>query len=134
MKSITPYLLSISFAFLLTCGTINQIGQDEPLFLIEQNGKYGYIDKTGKLVIKPQFDDADRFFDAFAAVQIGEKWGFIDKSGKVVLKPQFDYAVSFAGGQSEGPTMVQMDRLWGFVDKTGKLVARPQFDSARPFS
>ena len=33
-------------------------------------GKWGYIDESGKMVIKPQFDDARAFFDGLAAVGI----------------------------------------------------------------
>jgi hypothetical protein len=29
--------------------------------VISENGKYGYIDKTGKIVIKPQFDEPGIF-------------------------------------------------------------------------
>jgi WG containing repeat len=28
---------------------------------VKVDGKYGYIDRTGKVIIKPQFDDAERF-------------------------------------------------------------------------
>ena len=33
-------------------------------------GKYGYIGKTGKIVIKPQFDDAWGFSKGVAIVKI----------------------------------------------------------------
>ena len=41
----------------------------------------GYIDKTGKMVIPPQFSPAKDFSEGLAAVRIGDattgKWGFI---------------------------------------------------------
>src|SRR5712692_7147714 len=49
----------------------------------EENGKWGYIDKTGKMIISPQFDQAWGFQEGLAAVKIHSedgngKWGFID--------------------------------------------------------
>ena len=43
----------------------------------DKTGKYGFIDKQGKWVIQPRFDDAERFSDGLAAVRIGD-----DKTGK----------------------------------------------------
>lgn len=48
------------------------------LFLVEQENKYGYIDKTGKIVINYQFDGAGRFSEGLARVKIDNKWGYID--------------------------------------------------------
>ena len=38
------------------------------LFPIVQDGKYGYIDRTGKAVIEPQFDRAEGFEDGMALI------------------------------------------------------------------
>jgi hypothetical protein len=56
-----------------------------PFLIWDEQGKYGYIDATGRVVIKPQFDGALPFTEGLAAVSIGKKWGFIDSSGKVVV-------------------------------------------------
>ena len=48
--------------------------------------KYGFIDKSGKMVIEPQFDNAEPFSEGLAQVEKDGKLGFIDKSGKVVEK------------------------------------------------
>ena len=48
------------------------------LFPVKQNGKYGYIDKTGKVIIEPRFDFADKFYEGFARVSVDGKEGFID--------------------------------------------------------
>lgn len=63
--------------------------QTETLFRIEQNGKVGYIDNTGKIIIKPQFDNGWEFSEGLAPVLIDEDWGYIDETGKIVIKPQF---------------------------------------------
>jgi len=44
--------------------------------------KWGYIDKTGKIVFEPQFDNAGYFSEGLAGVRIGKKYGYIDKTGK----------------------------------------------------
>ncbi|MCK7461243.1 MAG: WG repeat-containing protein [Sphingobacterium sp.] len=46
-----------------------------------KTNKYGYIDKNGNVVIKPQFDNLNKFNEGIAAVCIGgtkhEKWGIL---------------------------------------------------------
>ncbi len=56
--------------------------------------KYGYKDKTGAIIIKPQFDYAMPFKDGYATVEIyDEKYnrlnGLIDKKGNYVIKPEY---------------------------------------------
>ena len=47
----------------------------------------GFIDKTGKMVIKPRFTVAGPFSEGLAAFSLGNGEGFIDKTGKVVISP-----------------------------------------------
>ncbi|EAK1349894.1 WG repeat-containing protein, partial [Campylobacter coli] len=54
------------------------------------NGKWGFIDKSGKIVIEPKFDGVGNFSEGLAGVELNGKWGFIDKSGKIVIEPKFD--------------------------------------------
>ncbi|HAA30778.1 MAG TPA: hypothetical protein DCE56_27645, partial [Cyanobacteria bacterium UBA8553] len=44
-------------------------------------------DRTGKIVIQPQFDEPARFSKGLALVKIGNKFGYIDKTGKYVWNP-----------------------------------------------
>lgn len=55
-----------------------------PLFRIIKNGKYGFIDQTGKIVIEPQFDLAWNFL---ALVYVGGKAGYINKVGQFIWYP-----------------------------------------------
>jgi hypothetical protein len=58
--------------------------------------KWGFIDKTGKVVIPTQFENAGSFSEQLAPVSIGGKWGFIDKTGKVAIPAQFETVSDFA--------------------------------------
>ena len=80
--------------------------------------KWGFIDKTGRLVISPQYNYADEFHNGLAAVLVGGKWGFIDKSGQMVIQPRFTRAGRFSSGVAQ----VSIANKWGLIDSTGKLI------------
>jgi WG containing repeat len=104
------------------------------LYRVSVDGKWGYIDKTGAIKIRPQFDVAHDFSDGLATVLVVEgdvqKWGYIDTSGTVVIQPQFDQAFDF----SEGLAAVVIgssedeDLRCGFIDKTGRVVIPMQYE------
>lgn len=97
--------------------------QDSRAFF-EKNGKYGFIDLNGKIIIPAKFDNATHFGEGLAGVRVGEKWGFVDPSGEMVIQPQFDEVGVF----SEGLVSVAINGKWGFIDPTGRIVITPQFD------
>jgi serine/threonine protein kinase len=97
---------------------------------IKIGDKYGYIDQTGRVVIQPQFDSADDFFEGMAVIRIGKKYGFIDKKGELLIPPQFDFTLNF----SEGLAMVNIDNKYGYISKNGQFVIPPKFDDASDFS
>ena len=53
--------------------------------------EWGYIDKSGKYVIEPQFSNTAGFSEGLAPVQDPESelYGYIDESGSYVIEPQF---------------------------------------------
>ena len=115
-------ILIVPILLLTACekGTTSKETTDR--FLVVSGGKRGFIDKTGKLVIDPQFDGAGNFAEGLARVSIGNKWGFIDKTGKYVINPQFDGAGNFA----EGLACVKLGNKIGWINKTGKYIWGPK--------
>lgn len=100
-------------------------------------GPYGYIDKTGAVVILPQFVRASRFSEGLAAVVIHGKCVYIDKTGKVVLVPDRYYmAYHFSEGLAAAEELTDDGGGWfyGYIDKAGKTVIEPKFYWAGPFS
>lgn len=95
-----------------------------------ENRKYGYIDKSGQIVIEPQFGYAYAFSEGLAKIKVNGKWGYVNKSGTVIIKPQFDSSDSF----HEGMAGIVINNKWGYIDMTGNIVIEPQFDGADDFS
>jgi hypothetical protein len=104
----------------------NTQADSQSLLPIVQNGKWGYIDRTGKLTISAQFEKAEPFSEDLASVQVGGKWGYIDQTGKLAIKPQFSYAREFIDGLAM--------TAGNFIDRTGKLLTPNGFDSVDEFS
>lgn len=61
------------------------------IFLSKQNGKYGYVDKQGKIIVDYIYDDATEENEyGYASVKKDGLWGSIDENGKVVLSPKYN--------------------------------------------
>jgi hypothetical protein len=120
-------LLPILLILLLSCSkdeTENNI-KHEYLYPISVNHKYGYIDKTGKIVVEPQFDYAVNFKEGLALVLVGEKWGFINTNGDIVIEPKYDLAFPF----TEGVAHVVIDNKDRLINKNGTDIFSAKFES-----
>lgn len=89
-------------------------------------GKMGYVDATGKIIIEPKFEKggARPFAEGLAAVKYGKKWGYIDNRGRFIIEPKFEGAGSF----HDGIAAVRCGTKWGYIDKSENFVIEPQFD------
>lgn len=85
------------------------------------NGKWGFIDNTGKFIIEPMFAEVGGFSAGLASASISGKSGsgYIDKLGKFVVEPQFDYAARFIEGYARVAIFrEELDRYeWGYVHR-----------------
>jgi hypothetical protein len=61
------------------------------------DGRWGYIDPTGAVVIAPAFDGAGRFRGDYAEIRVGDAAGVINRRGRVVIAPQFSRILPFSG-------------------------------------
>ena len=69
------------------------------------NSGWGFIDKTGKVVVELIYTDARDFADnGLAAIRVGEvynnnvKWGFVNTKGEIVIEPQYLSTWDFSQG------------------------------------
>src|SRR6476620_6138081 len=97
MKPITRFAIAlISLVAVQLCFAQPQPGSQ--LFPIEKDGKSGFIDRTGKIVIPPQFDNVTGFSEGLALATRNGKKFFIDQNGKVVFEAKFDIIDNFSEG------------------------------------
>ena len=79
--------------------------------------KYGFIDQSGTVVIKPEFDLTFDFSEGMALVVQANKYGFVDTTGRMVIEPQFYYAKDFHNGLAK-VFYSQRNDNWGYIDKS----------------
>ncbi len=61
---------------------------ENTLFLSKKDGKYGYIDKSGRVVVDYIYEDGtEQNLKGFAAVKKDGVWGSIDKVGAISYEP-----------------------------------------------
>ncbi|MCR9200051.1 MAG: WG repeat-containing protein [Planctomycetaceae bacterium] len=102
------------------------------LFKVTVNGRDGFINSDGEIVLPPAFEKAYPFTEGLAAVQLGGRWGFITPAGRMAIEPRFVSVGPFASGRA----VVQLDSFedqFGYIDTKGRVVIKPQFDRAEPF-
>lgn len=68
-----------------------------------KRARYGFMNRTGALVIPAQYADAAPFSEGLAAVKVSSDlstndWGYIDTKGAFVIPPRFKAAGSFSNG------------------------------------
>lgn len=117
----------------------------ESLFAVRDQGLVGYIDRSGRMVIAPQFMHGWRFSEGLACVVDGKgKAGFIDSRGKYVIGPQFNSSygcyTKFHGGlavvsvgQKYRDRKLINEEKWGYIDRNGKFTVLPDIEFANGF-
>lgn len=110
-----------------------------------EDGKWGFIDRTGTIKIPAQFGDVQQFSDGLALVAIGSgregKAGYIDVNGLYKIAPKFDFFSSTPF--KNGVAAVRLAKLTppkmvpgvGFVDSSGnKLSPTEALSIAREYA
>ncbi|MEO8761280.1 MAG: WG repeat-containing protein [Bacteroidia bacterium] len=90
-----------------------------PFFSIKNEGKYGFIDSTGKICIEPIYNEVEDFKEGFALVQKNNLYGYINKAGRVKIDFQFDEASSFL----QQVAIVQQNKTTFLIDHAGKKIS-----------
>jgi hypothetical protein len=108
------------------------------LAAVRKNGKYGFINKKGELIINNDFDAVGKYNENCIAVGKYEelpdtnylRWYFIDKTGKKTIEKIFTDVHDF----SEEYAAVSTNGKWGWIDKKGKFIFGNDFQECKSFS
>jgi len=101
----------------------------------DATGRVGFIDRTGAVLVPPQFSSLDVLHpaDGLVAARQHGLWGFLDERGSWKIPATFAVAYSFSEGLA-AVSLAAAPRAFGYVDAAGQLAITPQFDSAGAFS
>ena len=109
-------------------------------------GQYGFIDKTGKLVLHSKaWLEVKDFSEGLAGVKVeitdtsvyqgymDAKYCFIDHSGKTVILPRFDRVENFSEGRALF-FQTGTNHGYGFIDSSGQIVIKAEYVDGKSFS
>lgn len=92
---------------------------NDGLAAAKKNGKWGYIDKKGKVVIPFRFAKAKSFSDGLAAVAFKIRYGYIDGHNNTIIPFQYIEAGDFQEGVASVETS---NNGYGRISKDGLVI------------
>lgn len=118
-------------------------GFTEGLAAVMQNGKVGFINFNGKLVIPCHYPiNAEwfrqehkrrlpKFINGLTAIVLPphRAWNMIDKKGKISLVANYQYLQVVSANQ----ILAKKNNKWGIIDSSGKILLPLHYDSVKPY-
>jgi hypothetical protein len=107
-----------------SAGISRFIGYHDEKYMIQKDGRYGFVDLNGKLLIANRYDSLLHFSDERAGFKLGDRWGSIDFNEHLLVQPNYDQVFPFEHNLS----IVRMSEDYGLIDPFGKLVLSLEYD------
>ncbi|MEI6308371.1 MAG: WG repeat-containing protein [bacterium] len=98
-----------------------------------RDGRYGYIDLAGNIVIQPKFQDVGDFYDGLAAAELEDRWGYIDQGGDFRIPNQYLWAGDFSEKLAQ-VWVVGTAEPYQYIDTNGIPISQETFSEASAFS
>ena len=130
-------------------GVHNESVFHEGFALVKSNGKWGAIDKTGQIIIQPQFDQVGDFIAELKLIKLDSKAEFTDKTGKIVIQTQLEWIQNTINTLNQvelnpesgnvvrdfvdESTLIDLGRESGIIDNTNQVSIDPQFEWINSF-
>ncbi len=107
------------------------------LACVQRDRRYGFIDRTGRMVIAPKYDYAHEFSEGVLSVRMRGKgddrrlFGYVNTKGHVVIPARYVSAGRFANGMAK---IMGDNSLYGYITTDGTLAIPPVFVRAGDFN
>jgi len=96
----------------------------DDLAIVAADGKYGYVDRTGRMAIPLVYDGACPAAQGLLGVKRDGHWGFVDENRKTVVAFRYDDVAPFECGMAR----VCRRDLWGLIDLAGREVLPCEYE------
>ena len=99
-----------------------------------EEGLKGYIDKTGRIIVKPKYSEANNFSEGVAIIRSDfdkkSYWQIIDKKGEIILELDSDIKATLGIVSSNLLGYSKSEQLdsWGFLNLEGEQVIHSSRD------
>ena len=106
---------------------VDDYGEGMLAFRKSNDGKWGYMDESGKVLIEPKYMGTQRFAEEKAIVNVDHNhYGLIDKHGKYIIKPQYSSLINlgenrYALGKAQDPERPYLFQKYAIADSTGHI-------------
>lgn len=135
--------------------------KDEDSDYMSPCDRYGFMDKNGRIIVEPQWDECENFSEGLAAVcrterktrleltrkrnrwgrgmrrtvarttRREERWGYVDLQGNLVIPPKWEVAGSFSEGLA---TVLDGGFQLGMIDRSGEIAIPLEYNRLSSFS
>lgn len=103
-------------------GRFDKVSQfEDGLAAVTRNGRSGYVDTIGRLVVGLEYDKAVRFRNGRAVVGKGDKRGMIDRTGRLVTPLEWDHIGSVEDGVAVAYKKTEQGRSYALIDTLGHV-------------
>ncbi|SHF70646.1 WG containing repeat-containing protein [Flavobacterium fluvii] len=99
-------------------------GKAQGLESFESEGKYGFKNNAGDIVLPAIYQSAEYFQNGLGLVGLDNKYGFIDNTGAFIIPNIYDEAISFYNDI----TFVTLNKKVLSIDKNGKVLSVLKYD------
>jgi hypothetical protein len=99
---------------------------------VEPTGLYGFIDRVGRIVIKPRYDGVAAFSGDICEVVLDGGVSLIGRDGRQIIRS--DATELSHSRHHNGLMRFHSGGKWGYVDRCGSIAIACQFEHADDFS
>ncbi|MGB3454648.1 MAG: WG repeat-containing protein [Moheibacter sp.] len=100
------------------------------LISVKKDGKWGFINRNGELVIPYKYDIVGEFNEGLIPVKINNLWGFINEEDKLIIPAKYEKVTEF----HDGLAGFYENGKWGFINKNDIVIIPAQYTGISIFS
>ena len=105
---------------------VDDYGEGMLAFRKSNEGKWGYMDESGKVMIEPKFTGTQSFIEGRAIVNVDNNYGLIDTQGNFIIKPNYNSLLylgenRYALGKSADPEKPYLFPKYAIADSNGQI-------------